>query len=169
MDKRRDGSGRRAVGRGEPGGIWVAVLWGRVIVGLALAATGGVAFGHAWTNEDMPMWWVGGISLCVGVLLVLSGAYAKSRPPRHPPVEIIVPPKSVSAAEPLVPLLGAILVFKFRYITQKQLSQALAEQVHSEPHRRLGEILVLKGALTAAQLEEALALQQSVVPDNEPV
>jgi uncharacterized protein (DUF433 family) len=58
-------------------------------------------------------------------------------------------------------LLGAILLYKYRYITHKQLQQALAEQVNSQPRRKLGEVLVLKGFLTAAQLEEALDFQHS--------
>jgi uncharacterized protein (DUF433 family) len=147
--------------------VWVVVVWGRVVLGLALAGTGGAAFGHAWANVNTPMWWVGGITLLVGILLVLSGVYAHSHPPmvdaRPAP-----PEEPVGAQEPLVPLLGAILVYKYQYITQKQLQQALAEQLRTEPRRRLGEVLLLKGLLTAAQLEEALAFQHSTSGEAEP-
>jgi len=141
--------------------VWVVVVWGRVVLGLLLAGTGGMAFGHAWTNDNTPMWWVGSITLLVGLLLVLSGIYARTRG-AEAPVEVILPEQPAGAHEPLVPLLGAILVYKYQYITQKQLQQALAEQAQSQPRRRLGEILVLKGFLTASQLEEALNFQHGV-------
>jgi hypothetical protein len=140
--------------------VWVVVVWGRVVLGLLLAGTGGMAFGHAWTNENTPMWWVGGITLLVGILLVLSGIYARTHAPEAP-VEVILPEEPAGAQEPLVPLLGAILVYKYQYISHKQLQQALAEQAQSQPRRRLGEVLVLKGFLTATQLEEALNFQHS--------
>ena len=154
MRRQRQGQGRR------PDGVWIAVVWGRVVLGLALAGTGGVAFGHAWTNEDTPLWWVGAITLLVGTLLVLSGVYARSHPSEVRP-EVIAQEEPASAREPLIPLLGAILVYKYQFITQKQLQQALSEQMHAAPRRRLGEILVLKGLLTAAQLEEALTFQHA--------
>jgi hypothetical protein len=141
--------------------VWVVVVWGRVVLGLVLAGAGGMAFGHAWTNDNIPMWWVGGITLLVGILLVLSGIYARTHAPAAP-VEVVLPEEPAGAQEPLVPLLGAILVYRYQYISQKQLQQALAEQAQSRPRRRLGEILVLKGFLTAAQLEEALNFQHSV-------
>jgi hypothetical protein len=147
----------------EPDRPWVIAVWGRVVVGLALAATGGVAFGHAWTNQDAPLWGVGAITLLVGTLFVLSGVYARS----HPSLvgtEVMAPDDPAGAGEPLIPLLGAILVYKYQFITQKQLQQALSEQAHMDPHGRLGEILVLKGMLTAAQLEEALHFQHASSP-----
>lgn len=152
---------RPGVRRRWSGIVWVVVVWGRVVLGLLLAGTGGMAFGHAWTNENTPMWWVGGITLLVGLLLVLSGIYARTHTPQAP-VEVILPEEPAGAQEPLVPLLGAILVYKYQYITHKQLQQALVEQGQSQPRRRLGEILVLKGFLSAGQLEEALNFQHSI-------
>ncbi len=155
-----------STGSAQSAGFWIAVVWGRVVVGLVLAGTGGAAFGHAWTTENTPMWWVGGITLLVGILFVLSGIYARSHP-RSTPQPILVE-EPAAAREPLVPLLGAILVYKYQYITQKQLQQALSEQGRTEPRRRLGEVLLLKGLMTAAQLEEALAFQQAAAGEVGP-
>ncbi len=55
----------------------VSVVWGRVIVGFVLSATGGAAFGHAWTAQISAWWWLGGMSLLAGGLLLLSVAYAR--------------------------------------------------------------------------------------------
>jgi hypothetical protein len=55
----------------------VSVVWGRVIVGFVLSATGGAAFGHAWTVQVATWWWLGGMSLLAGGLLLLSVAYAR--------------------------------------------------------------------------------------------
>ncbi len=148
--------------------IWVAVIWLRVIFGLILAALGGIAFGHAWTSESVPWWCVGAITLLVGILLVLSGIYARSHPPNVSP-QVIVLEEAPETREPLVPLLGALLVYKYELITHKQLREALEEQRKTSPRRRLGEILVLKGLLTVSELEEALAFQQSHISEKEPV
>jgi hypothetical protein len=55
----------------------VSVVWGRVILGFVLSATGGAAFGHAWTAQIATWWWLGGISLLAGALMLLSVAYAR--------------------------------------------------------------------------------------------
>jgi len=167
-DSQQHSAAHRPGGRRRPRPtVWVLVVWGRVMVGLLLAGTGGVAFGYAWTNSFASMWWVGGITLLVGVLLVLSGIYARTHVPETG-VEVILPDEPPATHEPLVPLLGAILVYKYQYITQKQLQETLAEQMRAEPRRRLGEILVLKGLLTSAQLEEALVFQHSAAAESSP-
>ena len=129
---------------------WSVVLWGRVIVGLSLAVAGGVAFGHAWTREYAPLWWVGGISL-------LSVVYARSRPPAVS-FETAVREASTQAQEPLVPLLGALLVYKYQVISHKHLTQALARQKTEK--RLLGELLVDMKLITRAQLRQALDYQE---------
>lgn len=159
------GQSRSAVDGQRPSLLWVAVVWFRVVFGLCLAAAGGVAFGHAWTNESLPWWGVGGITLLVGLLLVLSGLYARSRPAGVVP-EVIVAEEAPEASEPLVPLLGALLVYKYQLITHKQLREALEEQRKTVPRRRLGEILVLRGLITLQELEEALAFQQPHVAEE---
>jgi hypothetical protein len=142
------------------------LVWARVVSGLLLAGVSGVVFGHAWTRESMPLWWVGAISLLAGSLLLLSGLYARSRPPGVVP-EIAMRDELAEGAEPLVPLIGALLVYRFQRITQKQLSDALDEQRREGPGRRLiGEILIARGAITRPQLEEALEFQRSAASEK---
>lgn len=146
--------------------VWVVVVWGRILVGLSLATVGGVAFGHAWTTEQPPLWWVGAISLLTGVLLVLSGLYARSHPPGVTP-KVAVREEASEEGEPLVPLLGAILLHKYGWITQQQLNEALRQQREAHAGRRpLGEILVSMGAITGPQLEEALEHQHSLTREG---
>ena len=169
MDIGRHGGQSRSGADGRhPSLLWVAVVWFRVVFGLCLATVGGVAFGHAWTSESLPWWGVGGITLLVGLLLVLSGLYARSRPPGIIP-QVIVTEETPEAQEPLVPLLGALLVYKYQLITHKQLREALEEQRKTVPRRRLGEILVLRGLITLHELEESLAFQQPQVPEEEAI
>lgn len=140
--------------------VWAAVVWLRLILGLVLAGGGGVAMGHAWTSESTPWWAVGGMTLMVGVLMVLSGVYARSHPRGVIP-QVVVTEESSEAREPSMPLLGALLVYKYQLITHRQLREALEEQRKTVPRRRLGEILVLKGLITVRELEEVLSFQQS--------
>jgi hypothetical protein len=140
--------------------VWTAVVWLRLILGLVLAGGGGVAMGHAWTSESTPWWAVGGMTLMVGVLMVLSGVYARSHPRGVIP-HVIVTEEASEAREPSMPLLGALLVYKYQLITHRQLREALEEQRKAVPRRRLGEILVLKGLITVRELEETLSFQQS--------
>jgi hypothetical protein len=151
---------RQAYGADRAAALWVAVLWARAILGIVLAAIGGVAFGQAWANESVPWWAVGGITLLAGALLVLSGLYARSHPPRVS-ARVIVEEEPAESQEPQMPLLGALLVYKYHLITRAQLEDALREQKRTKPRRRLGEILVLKGLITVSELEEALAFQDS--------
>jgi len=162
---RRQGSGvsRRGGGRDL---VWMVLVWGRVTVGLVLAGVGGVAFGHAWTREYAPFWWVGAITLLAGCLLVLSGLYARSRPPGVTP-EIAMQEAITEGGEPLVPLLGALLIYKYQRITQKALNEALERQhKEGENRRRIGQILLEMGAITPPQLDEALEFQRSVLREK---
>jgi len=155
------GRPRGHAGSGDRGSaLWIAVLWARVILGIVLAATGGLALGQAWTNESAPWWAVGGITLLAGALLVLSGIYARSHPPRVT-ATVILEEEPAESQEPQLPLLGALLVYKYHLITRAQLDEALREQRRAKPRRRLGEILVLKGLITVSELEEALSFQTS--------
>jgi len=156
-------SSRQETGRDV---VWAVLVWARVVVGLILAGVGGVVFGHAWTREYAPFWWVGAITLLAGCLLVLSGLYARSRPAGVTP-EIAMREGLAEGEEPLVPLLGALLIYKYQRITRRHLNEAL-EQQHKEREnrRRLGEILLEMGAITRSQLEEALEFQRSVLREK---
>lgn len=145
--------------------VWVVVVWGRIVVGLLLASVGGVAFGHAWTAENTSLWWVGAISLLTGALLVLSGFYARSYPSNHEELPT-APNEAEEPKERLVPLLGALLIYKFRWITQQQLNEALHKQQEKGSSKHfLGEILVSLGFITNEQLEVALHYQKSLSPE----
>jgi hypothetical protein len=145
---------------------WVVVVWARVVMGLILGALGGVAFGHAWTNSSAPWWWVGAISLLGGVLLLLSGLYARSRPPGVTP-DIVVREAAQSEQELVVPLLGALLIYKYQCLSHRQLDEALQEQRQQGPNRRLiGQILVDRGVITTAQLDTALEHQRTLVQEK---
>lgn len=161
--RQTDGKAKRAEGRSL---TWMAVVWGRVVVGLALATVGGVAFGHAWTREEIPLWSVGGISLLTGTLLALSGFYARSRPPGVA-ADVLIRTEPDGDYEPVVPLLGAILVYKYGWITQQQLNHALERQRREGPGRpRLGEILLDAGAISPSRLEQALEHQRTLLRER---
>jgi hypothetical protein len=158
------GSQERSSGTEARGGgtvVWAVVVWARVVIGLVLGAAGGVAFGHAWTSESAPWWWVGAISLLTGVLLLLSGLYARSRPPGTSP-EFVAREQAPAAQEPLVPLLGALLVYKYQRISHATLDKALEHQRTETNRRRLGEILVSMEAVTWSDVEEALEYQRTL-------
>ena len=139
------------------------------MVGLTLAAVGGVAFGHAWTLENAPFWWVGAVTLLAGCLLVVSGLYARSRPAGVAP-KAPVREEPVQGGDALVSLLGALLVYKYQWITHKQLNEALQQQRKDrEDRRQLGDILVEMGAITQAQLYAALKFQHSLGRDKKAV
>ncbi len=57
--------------------VRVRVVRSQVVIGSVLAATGGAAFGHAWTVQVATWWWVGGISLLAGALVLLSAVYTR--------------------------------------------------------------------------------------------
>jgi hypothetical protein len=158
-DREERTSGAEARGGGNV--VWVVVVWARVVIGLMLGTAGGIAFGHAWTSESGPWWWVGAISLLTGILLLLSGLYARSRPPGVTP-EFVAQEQAPAAQEPLVPLLGALLVYKYQRISHGTLEKALERQRTEANRRRLGEILVSMEAVTRSDVEEALTYQRTL-------
>jgi len=136
-------------------------VWGRTALGLAMGVGGGVAFGHAWVAKYAISWWVGVLSVLGGVLLVLSAVSATRRDQERAKAERPVPLRYLDEREPVVPLLGALLVYKYRMLTQEQLSRALEEQFRSSVEkRRLGEILVEMGMVTEEQLGQVLEHQR---------
>lgn len=160
-DREGQSSGAEARGAGRSV-VWAVVVWARVVTGLIMGAAGGIAFGHAWTSESGPWWWVGAMSVTTGMLLVLSGLYARSRPPGVTP-EFVARAEMPSAQEPLVPLLGALLVYKYQRISHEQLEDALElQQAQRGRWRLIGEILVDMGAVTQADVEAALTYQREL-------
>lgn len=151
----------------QPDVLWIMFVGFRIILGICLAVLGGIAFGRACTGGGIGMWTFGGITLLAGLGLTLSGIRARYQPPSphfEPAKEEEEP---APTPEPVVPLLGALLVYKFGFLTHQRLQQALAEQTRSTPRRRLGEILVQDGFITAGQLEEVVAFQHAAFEESE--
>jgi len=136
-------------------------IWARVVIGLALVGEGGVLFADArmrWAGHGA---WMGVAAMVVGALVGLSGLYAicaqaRRRAPGDED-ELLVAPEAA------VPMLGALLVYKYQFITEEQLTEALEIQRKAGHNRpRIGTILLEMGVLTMAQLQEALAHQRSL-------
>jgi hypothetical protein len=152
---------RKGADEGRQEGLSASAAWGRTALGLVMGVGGGVAFGHAWAARYAISWWVGVLSVLAGVLLVLSAVSATRRSGEQARDEQAVPLRYLEQREPVVPLLGALLVYKYRMLTQEQLSRALEEQFREgERKRRLGEILLEMGMVTVEQLEEVLEHQR---------
>jgi hypothetical protein len=97
------------------------------------------------------------------MLLILSGLYARSRPPGATPDFVAPPEPHPAGQEPLVPLLGALLVYKYQRISHEQLEEALDRQREERGRWRLiGEILVDMGAVAPSDVEEALVYQREL-------
>lgn|GEM_PF-1996131 len=148
----------------RPDALLAAIMWARVAVGLVLAATGGVALGHALTSGERAVWlWVGGITLVTGVLLAISGFHAGAHAAQPLREQAPAEPET-KGPEPLVPLLGALLVYKYRLVSHQQLMRALEEQ--RKTRKLLGEIMVDLGMITRSQLREALQHQRLVLEEK---
>jgi hypothetical protein len=149
----------------RPDVLWTALVIIRIVVGICLAVMGGVAFGRAYTDGGGGMWIFGASSLLAGLGLTLSGILARYEPPPKLPVMEEVE-EAIPAPDPVVPLLGALLVYKYKFIDHRQLQQALATQAQSVPRRRLGEVLVSERFITHQQLEEVVAFQQAAFVES---
>jgi hypothetical protein len=143
---------RPAQGRGK-------LLTVRVAIGLVAAAAGGAGLPCA-PPEPLRLPWQGAAAavLLTGLYLVLSGVVARRSAP-VPAAERA----SDDADEPdvLLPMLGALLVYKFRRLSEAKLYKALeAQQNQGKRRRMLGDILLDMGFVTPAQLRQALDYQQ---------
>ena len=134
----------------------------RLGFGLLLSTTAGVILGHAWTAAEGAWWWIGGLTLLSGVLLVLSSLHIRLSFSRSVPREEIPPQRGVIARWPR-PTLGELLVDKHGMITAEQLDAGLDRQ--DKEGGRLGDILIDMGLITNSDLEAALRDQDS---DNPP-
>jgi hypothetical protein len=146
--------------RSGPGLAWLIVTWGRLLVGLALAGEGGVLYAQARTDPSGPSLWVGVIAVALGAVLSLSGLYSIYS--RTRPQDVIIPDDIPSRPEPAMPMLGALLVYKYQVISEEQLERALEQQRREGRNkRRIGEILLDMGLISGADLQAALDYQRS--------
>jgi len=126
--------------------------------GALLAGISGVVLGYAWSSGDGGLWWMGGLTLLSGLLVLLSGLYAtrRLRDETVPGVLHLGAPGDDSAPTPL--LLGDLLVNRYGLVTYDQLGQALAQQRGTQ--QRLGEVLVAMGFLSERDLNMVLEDQR---------
>jgi hypothetical protein len=150
--------------RSRPSLVWLIVTWAQVVVGLGLAGEGGVLYADARTHAGGASWLVGVVAMLIGATLGISGLYglyaihARSRGP-----EVMVPEDLPAKREPSIPMLGALLVYKYGVLTEEQLELALEQQRQEGENRRLlGGILLDMGLISAAELREALEYQHSL-------
>jgi len=139
----------------------LVAIWLRVVLGLALAGEGGVIFADAqmhWAGHGA---WMGIAAMALGALLGLWGIHgiwvqARGRAAGEQDTPLMAP-------EAAVPMLGALLVYKYRLVTEEQLAAALEIQRKAGPTApRLGTILLEMGLVSTRQLQEALAHQRSL-------
>jgi len=149
--------------RARPDTITTMLIIGQVVVGVALAAVAGPLFANASTKHDVPSWWIGGTCLVTGVFLVIGGLTSRKKRMKRllaTPDPSAEPQKE--RRDPTMPMLGALLVYKYRAITEAQLARALEIQRKQKgDHKRLGDLLVEMGVITQAQLQKALDYQRT--------
>lgn len=150
--------------RTKPDIITSILVMAQVVVGVALAATAGPVFAHAMTEDSTMLWVIGGVCLVTGVALAAAGLTSSRRrmqtllrrKPRAPAPE--------QPRDPTVPMLGALLVYKYQVITEAQLQRALEQQQKEKRKGRrmlLGEVLLEMGLVKEPQLRAALDYQRS--------
>jgi hypothetical protein len=102
-------------------------------------------------------------AILVGAALSLSGVYAiyaRSRPADSPLVGDLPMGREAS-----VPLLGALLVYKYHLLTEEELEQALeVQRSQGTSTRRIGGVLLDMGLISSADLQKALDYQRSLSP-----
>ncbi len=140
------------------------IVGAQVVVGIVLATTAGPVFAHAMTSQSTMLWPLGGVCLVTGVALTVAGLTSTKRRTRallsrdEPSAE----PEDTRDAS--VPMLGALLVYKFGVITEAQLNRALEQQRRERRRGRdvkLGELLVEMGLVNERQLRKALDHQHA--------
>ncbi len=131
---------------------WIG--WLQLSLGLGLATMAGLWLGRAWAEgTNILSWFLGTVSLVVGVLVAMAGMRT-ANPPRE--VKQFQPPKQRPRRwrdRPL-PYLGELLVNKYHLISDTELQDALTEQ--KMRGGRLGQIMVAMGLLEYEQLAEVL-------------
>ena len=139
-------------------------MLGRLAVGIAVTALVGGSVGYALSGKQGGMWWWGmsATGMLIGAYSLYS-AYREWRASAGTPGEAQDPAASRDSADlnVLVPMLGALLVYKHRFITEGQLQKALDIQRKRRKQRpRLGDVLLEMGVITQARLDKALAHQR---------
>jgi hypothetical protein len=150
--------------RTRPDAITAVIVRAQVVVGVALAAIAGPVFAHALTAQSTMLWVIGGICLLTGVMLAVAGLTSSKRRmqallrPDSPPAQ------SRQERDPTMPMLGALLVYKYKIISEAQLERALEQQRKEKRKGRevlLGQVLQEMSLVKDRDLKAALDYQRS--------
>ena len=143
-----------------------ALIVGQVLVGIALGMLAGLAFQKAMVTSHSVFWWAGAVCLLIGGAAVVSAITGAAR--RRERLNLLRAAESADSEprDPTMPMLGALLVYKYQIISEGQLQRAMElQRKHTRKgrHLLLGQVLSEMGLVTPSQLDEALEYQQSRV------
>jgi hypothetical protein len=117
-------------------------------------------------DKRTPAWWIGASFFALSGLF-LSLLTHRTHPARRahaaalPPSQADLNGRRLDDPDVLVPMLGALLAFRYRFINEWQLAKALAVQrKQRKPKQSLGRILLDMGLVTQSQLRQALDYQK---------
>jgi hypothetical protein len=169
VEQQSDTDPIRPPGRERGDAVSNALVKAQLVVGVALGAVAGPLFAHAIMTEYTTSWWVGGICLATGIVLILAGLTSSKRRSQLLLTRLNTEPSAGASPrsrkarrDATMPMLGALLVYKYGAITERQLQRALEQQRQAgEPRPLLGEVLLDMGLVTDLQLRKALAYQRS--------
>jgi hypothetical protein len=161
------------VSRTKPDTLSALLVKAQMAVGIALGAVAGPVFAHAVVTQQVASWWVGGICVFTGVVLTVAGLTSSKR--RAQRLLVSAKPSDGKQSEgepepsgPGVPMLGALLVYKYQVLTEAQLARVLAVQQKRKDQPRLGQLLLEMGLVTKSQLYAALDYQRICQRSRDP-
>jgi hypothetical protein len=139
---------------------------GPVAAGTAFVLVAVLAFQKGLVTGWVASWRVGAFCLATGAGLLAWGLVSMRRRGRST-APLSQSPAVVIRRDPTMPMLGALLVYKYRAITEGQLQRAMEFQRKQKRRGRellLGQVLSQEmGLVSSSQLREALEFQQSRV------
>jgi len=136
------------------------------LVGPAVFVIGCGAWALIPLDKRTPAWWIGASFFALsGLLLSLLGRRPQPARGAHAaPLPAGQPDRNGRRPDDpdvVVPMVGALLAFRFRAINEWQLEKALAVQrKQRKPRQSLGRILLEMGLVTQSQLRQALDYQR---------
>ncbi len=123
--------------------------WTRIYLGAGMAALAGVLVSYSWEQSEASAWQKPGLLLAL-LLFICSGLYLREKLREH--LASVRPVLELPEDRP--PLLGELLVFKYRLISVRTLERALERQHRTG--KLLGETLLAMNAVSPADLELVL-------------
>lgn len=136
------------------------------LVGPAVFLIGCGAWALLPLDKSTPAWWIGASFFALSGLF-LSLLTHRTHPARRahaaalPPGQADLNGRRSDDQDVALPMIGALLAFRFRFINEWQLEKALAVQRKQRRSRQsLGRILLDMGLVTQSQLRQALDYQR---------